>query len=107
MSYGLVVGADVPGAVAERRGKSELLMPCDFMAVHHVMYDMHKSEVYHFPWLLLHSQRLMGLADPSVDYIGSGERALSQLIIKYIYITHERHLWYILWKNIEANSSHS
>ena len=50
MSYGLVVGADVPGAVAERHGKSELLMPCDFMAVHHVMYDMHKSEVYHFPW---------------------------------------------------------
>lgn len=36
-------------SVAARRGKTDLSMLLDFMAVPHVLFDMYNSEVYHSP----------------------------------------------------------
>lgn len=56
--------------------------------------------------LVLHSQRLMDLADPGFAYIYAGEDSVSQLTKKYI-LTHVPYLLDILWNNTEANFSHN
>lgn len=41
--------ADGHCSVAGRHGRSQLLMLGHYMAVHHVLFDKCKCEVYHFP----------------------------------------------------------
>lgn len=96
--------ADESCFVAALRENSELIMLCNFMAVHHVLFEMYKSEVYHFPdSLVLHSQRLMVLADPNACICSA------ESIRKYISFLHYtcKRFTLSLTNNTEAYFSHN